>query len=407
MKSGFLDKLIDRLDRLDSGSLQTQFLHLAREKGLLETIFHAIQEGLIVLDGRARIQYANRASERLLGFSVDAAQGQPIKKYLREIEWDLVLNLDTAEWSRLLSREIEITYPQHRFVTFYVVPLPGEGDQKAGAVVILRDVTRERETEAQNIESERLTALTLLAAGVAHEMGNPLNSLTIHLQLMDREIRHLPEEDRKSLQELVDISRREVQRLDQIITQFLRAVRPSTPGLERASLKDVVDTTLEFLRHEIKDRDILVEVEAPDDLPPAYIDKNQIKQAFFNVIRNAMQAMPHGGILKITLSSSDRFVSVAFKDTGGGIAPDDLGNIFDPYFTTKAEGSGLGLMIVQRIVRDHGGELEVQSAPRAGTTFTLHLPRDERRIRLLKAAKSTQAGDERPPDTRHPAPDTP
>jgi signal transduction histidine kinase len=130
---------------------------------------------------------------------------------------------------------------------------------------------------------------------------------------------------------------------------------------------------------------VIVEVECPDDLPQALIDRNQIRQAFFNIIRNAIQAMAHGGVLRITLSSTDRFVAIAFKDTGPGIPPDELGNIFEPYFTTKSEGTGLGLMIVQRIVRDHGGELEVHSEPRAGTTFTLFLPRDERRIRLLKA----------------------
>lgn len=389
MKPGFLDKLIGRLDKLDAGNLQTQFLRLAQEKGLLETIFHAIQEGLIVLDGESKIVYANRAAEKLFGFSLETAAGGPISKYLREIDWPAVLDLDGDEWTRMVTREIEISYPQRRFIDFYVVPLAAAQPGETGAVVILRDVTRERESETRAIESERLNAITLLAAGVAHEIGNPLNSITIHLQLLEREIAQLRAKDRDSLKELVEVSRREVDRLEQIIGQFLRALRPSQPSLERASVREVLDTTLEFLRHEIKDRDVLVEVESPDDLPASLIDKSQIKQAFFNVIRNAIQAMTNGGLLKITLDSDDRFVSIAFKDTGPGISPESLGNIFEPYFTTKSEGTGLGLMIVQRIVRDHGGEIEVHTTPRSGTTFTLYLPREERRIRLL-SAKTTE-----------------
>ena len=390
MNSGFLEKLVERLDKLDAGSLQTQFLRLAGDKGLLETIFHAIQEGLIVLDGHSRISYANRAAEKMFGFRLDSAAGQPISRFLREIDWDLLLDLDGDEWTKLVSREIEITYPQHRFVDFYIVPLAAVKPAETGAVVILRDITRDRENEAKSIESERLNALTLLAAGVAHEIGNPLNSLTIHLQLLERELRGLTEEQAAPLRELVEVSQREVTRLDQIISQFLRAVRPTTPGFEKASLAAVLQDTLEFLQHEVKDRDILVEVDQPDDLPDAMLDKNQIKQVFFNIIRNAMQAMPQGGLLKITLGSDDRFVSIAFKDTGPGIPADQLGNIFEPYFTTKSEGTGLGLMIVQRIVRDHGGELEVHSEPRVGTTFTIFLPRDARRIRLLNARKGEE-----------------
>jgi len=112
MKPGFFDKLVDRLDHLDSGSLQTYFLRLAKEKGLMETIFQALEEGLIVLDSEAQISYANRAAEQMLGFKLESAQGVPIQRYLKDIHWDLILDLDEYEWSQLVRREIEITYPQ-------------------------------------------------------------------------------------------------------------------------------------------------------------------------------------------------------------------------------------------------------------------------------------------------------
>ncbi|MFH0879632.1 MAG: ATP-binding protein [Lentisphaerota bacterium] len=391
MKPGFLDKLIERMDRIDPGNLQAQFLRLAGEKGFLETIFQAIQEGIIVLDGASRIVYANQAAGKFLGVSMESATGQPLQRYLRGIEWERLLKLDEAAWSKLASHEIEVTYPEHRFLNMYVVPLSTVKPRERGAVVILRDITRDREQEAHTIESERLNALMLLAAGVAHEIGNPLNSLNIHLQLMERSMGQLPESHRQQMTELLGVARNEVSRLDQILSQFLRAIRPTQPKFEHESVLDVVKDTLDFLKHEIKDRDILVETESPDHAPTAYMDRNQIRQAFFNVIRNAIQAMPNGGLLKITLSSADRFTVISFKDTGPGIAADDMGSIFNAFHTTKTEGSGLGLMIVQRIVRDHGGQIEVHSEPNKGTTFAIMLPRDEQRVRLLKAARATSA----------------
>ncbi len=398
IKSGFIDKLIARLDRLDPGSLQTHFLRLAGEKGLLETIFHAIQEGVVVLDDNQCIIYANRAAGRLLGFNVESAENQSITRYLREINWDLLLNLDEGEWSRLVSREIEISYPEHRFIDFYVVPLSLVNEGEEGAVLIMRDVTRERENQEQTLESERLQAVTLLAAGVAHEIGNPLNSLNIHLQLLERELKQMTDKDCSSLAELVDISKQEVARLDKIIHQFLRAVRPTLPQFETSSINELLSEAVGFMKHEIENRGVWIETKCADDIPAVKVDRAQIKQAFYNLIKNAVDAMPDGGMLRISAYLKDQFVVIAFKDTGSGIKPEELGRIFEPYHTTKSKGSGLGLMIVQRIVREHGGEMEVDSRPDEGTTFMVYLPSKERRIRLLKAHRGGN-DDETPEDS--------
>jgi len=388
MKPGFLDKLIERLDKLDPNSLQSlqsQFLRLTREKGFFEALFNAIHEGIVVLDGQGCITYANNAAAGFLGFSLESVARQPISRYIKDLDWAGMVKLDETEWSKLVSREIEITYPAHRFLNFYVMPLdfPRKKDRDGGAVIILRDMTHERERELDVLKSERLNALTLLAAGVAHEIGNPLNSLHIHMQLMERELQALDSQAREPFEALVRVSRTEVERLNLIITQFLRAVRPTTPQRESCAIEDSLQETLSFMKHEIENRDILVEVHCPDLLPKISVDRNQIKQAFFNVIKNALQAMSSGGLLTITLFSNDRNLGISFKDTGTGISAEELSRLFEPYHTTKAHGSGLGLMIVQRIIQDHGGEIEVRTQPSTGTTFTLLLPLDERRIRLL------------------------
>ncbi len=394
MKAGFLDKLIARLNRLDPESVQTHFLRLAKEKGLLETIFQSIQEGVVVLDGQGNITYANRAAGKLIGFRHEEVIGNPMARYLRDLDWDRILNLDTQEWTKLVSHEIEVAYPKRRFLSFYVVPLSAVESREEGAVIILRDVTQDRQHEASLVESERLNAVTLLAAGVAHEIGNPLNALNIHLQLLDRELKQAGPAGRESLLELVDVARKEVTRLDLIITQFLRAIRPTHPNLEPMPVLAVLKDTLRLLKQEIENRGVHVELESPAGIPPLRLDKDQIKQAFFNIIKNALQAMADGGLLRISVAASDHFVAVAFRDNGPGISPEDFGRIFEPYYTTKKGGSGLGLMIVQRIIQDHGGRMDVHSEPGFGTTFTVFLPLDERRTRLLKPPSRTRSEEE-------------
>ena len=402
-RSVFLDKLINRLDRMDTESLQAHFLHLAKERGLLETIFQSIQEGVLVMDAGGRLSYANRAAGQLLGFNPETVPGRPITRFMPDLDWERILAFDDGEWSRLITREIEITYPARRILSFYVVPLAAEDQADSGVVVILRDVTRERIKEASELESERLNAVQLLAAGVAHEIGNPLNALNIHLQLLDRDIHALDETlmdpgridhsalpgEMENLHELVAIARTEVSRLDLIITQFLRAIRPQKPRLETVQMQSLLEEALQLMRHEVGNRGIRIDIVAPPSLPEIRIDRDQIKQVFFNIVKNAFQAMPDGGRLTITLATGSTHMAVTFQDTGVGIAPDNMGRVFEPYHTTKSTGSGLGLMIVQRIVQDHGGHIELMSKPAEGTRITIYLPLAERRIRMLAAPEQT------------------
>jgi PAS domain S-box-containing protein len=385
MASGFFDRLVARIDKLNPESLQAQMLRLSQERGFLETISQNMQEGIVVIDNGGRLLYANRAAERLAGFDYAKNKGRSVLKFLRDWDWEHLLDMPASEndWARMVTREIEVRYPEHRFISVYAVPMSEEELPDKGVLVILRDVTHEREQEADARTNARADAVKLLAAGVAHEIGNPLNALNIHLQLLARELHELPETVRGPLEELAGVARTEVERLDTIIRQFLRALRPTQPVLRPEQPTEVLQETLALLKTEFENRRIAVSVDIPDAVPAVHLDRSQVKQVFFNLIKNALEAMPDGGELKIAFGVGDAYVDIAFSDTGKGIAPEELRRVFEPYHTTKAKGSGLGLMIVQRIIEEHGGEIELSSKPAEGTCFKIRLPRSERRVRLL------------------------
>jgi signal transduction histidine kinase len=250
--------------------------------------------------------------------------------------------------------------------------------------VILADVTRDKLTTEQRIEDERISSILMLAGGVAHELGNPLNSLTIHLQLIARKLKKIsPSPEAESIADSVGVCRAEVERLDGIITHFLEAIRPRPPDLSETNVADVLAEVLKFQKREFADRGIAVEAETPAELPSIMADRGQLKQVFFNITKNAMEAMQPGGRLKIRSRADDDSVYLIFGDSGAGIRQEDLAKLFQPYHTTKPGGHGLGLTIVQRIMRAHGGQAGIESREGLGTVITLQFPRKDRRVRML------------------------
>lgn len=413
-KSSFLEKVLGRIGRLDKEGLQTVVQRLARERTFLETLFNTIDDGVLVVDETGRVIYFNLAVSRMLGLQATVSEGQHVGRILPELDWEKLIGTDRRGGQGLSRHEFELQYPRPRFVSVYAAPLDGEAIGSSGVALILHDATEARQRTNEAIESERIQALTLLAASVAHEIGNPLNALHIHLQLMERELARMNPPARASgpagaarhreklgdkveavlsgrgeplekLERYLDVCKGEISRLDYIVTQFLQAIRPSTPQFRQVCVNDVVRDTVELLRPEIENRGIAIREKLARRIPPSPIDPGQIKQVLVNLIKNAIQAMTRNGVLSIETAVSGDGVVLTVGDTGAGIPSEQLSRIFEPFYTTKKKGSGLGLMIVRRIVRDHRGHINIESHVGQGTVFRVWLPLFEKQTRLLGA----------------------
>ena len=348
----FFKSVRKHIDRLDAGRLREQYKLVADELAQTEKLHAIIKDGLVRLDAVGSVIQANPAARTLLG-------GEPA---------DVLPNLELP-LGKASRREFAVTYPEVRTLDIQTIPFEDE------TVVYLRDVTDERARSEEELRAGATKAVCDLAAGVAHEIGNPLNAIALSLQLVKRD----PTDT-----EAIDTGLAQLRRLDGIIRDFLSAIRPRKPNLMPGSVADPLKDCLAMLKQQFEERRIAVTLDIPAALPNVALDAEQMEQVFFNLLKNALEAMSDGGTIAITLGSDDRDVFLSIRDNGSGMDAEQLVNLFEPYRTTKEKGTGLGLMISKRIVTEHGGSIAAESKPGDGTTFTITLPRLERRIRALK-----------------------
>lgn len=237
-----------------------------------------------------------------------------------------------------------------------------------------RAINKTKNLEKRALNSERLAFVGTLAGGLAHEIKNPLSTLNINLQLLKEELQEMTEENSKRAHRKTQVLQKEVQRLEQILNDFLRFARGQKLELKEHDINEILDEVVDFITPEIKQKNILILKSYDANLPACRVDSNLIKQALLNIIINAEQAMEHGGELMVRTSGDKKHIQIDITDTGAGIPKDIIDKIFQVYFSTKKAGTGLGLPTAKRIIEDHRGTISVQSEEGKGTNFSIQLP---------------------------------
>lgn len=383
-KVDFMNKVLARIDRLDRESVQSYVSGLIREKELNSEILDRIDEGIVLLSRNGVVKFANRRAFLWLGFQRLFGDRSQIKDLIEDLQIKAFIQDCLKQPDQASSYEFEVLSPRELVLRVHWVPLPV--DEERFILLRIENLTRERTHGEETAQAFRVESLTRLAAGVAHEIGNPLNSIQIHIELLKREIEKLPKETIKKLAKYLDVTSAETKRLDQIVRSFLRVTRRPPLRFRKESINDVLEEAVEFLRPEMERQKIQAKVLLDKKLTSFLLDKDRLYQAFLNLIKNAMEAMPNGGMLRISSSVKGKGCFILFEDVGQGIAEDHLPHIFEPYYTTKAEGSGLGLSQVYQAVREHGGRIDVKSEAGKGTMFTLVFPIRTERLCLPQGA---------------------
>ena len=393
----------------NSEQLQKYFFSLTNDIERLGTVLDSITEGILVCNTEHNLILANKFAERLLPLSGLDEDYIKVWKLIDDREISSFVKTILLSGDKVSEREFETeTRGIRRLLSISIFPLVKDF-QITGSLVHIADITEKRKKEARMRQIESLASLTTLAAGVAHEIKNPLGSISIHIQLLQKAFDKNEElyflshpEDRPDMNfsagekgpvayfalfhRYMDVINEEIDRLNRIVVDFLFAVRPMTLNLRESDFNKFLRELAEFTAYELSDARVDLELELDETLPLVDFDEQLMKQALLNLIQNAAAAMEEGGKLILRTEKKDNEAVISVIDNGTGIPEKNLAKIFEPYFTTKERGSGLGLTLVFKIIREHRGDISVSSREGEGTCFTITLPLMQRERRFLPSS---------------------
>lgn len=376
----FIERALEKVPRMNDESIRGLLRVLADENERLDAVMDSMIDGIVVCDDDHVPLLINKAAERLLPLSQTELFDAPLWKSLRDDELAAFFDIAFNGQETILDREFALdTKSGTRIIAVSITPLVRE-KRIRGTLVHVEETTEKRRKEARLRRAESLASLTTLAAGVAHEIKNPLGSISIHVQLMRKALG--PRAD-ASLTRYLDIVTEEIDRLNKIVVDFLFAVRPMDIAPINDDIVPIVRELVEFTRPEIEGAGIELVAEYGASIPAIPLDKRYIKQALLNLVSNATAAMPAGGRLRLSVGVSGEEIKIIVSDTGTGIPEDKLGKIFEPYFTTRENGTGLGLTLTYKIIKEHDGDISVTSKQGQGSVFTVTLPIPQTERRLL------------------------
>ncbi len=349
-----------------------------RVKTLMRNVLESIPTGVLTLDSDGVVTSLNTAAERLLGVRASMVIGRPLEDALQRAAAELAVWVRTALGGQGLFQESDLSVlgaeSRRLIVRVSAAELRDESNRSNGLVLLLRDVTEVSRLELQLRRADKLAALGTLAAGVAHEVKNPLHALSLNLHLLVQEL-GAPLPSKVELEDYLGILRSEIERLHQIVENFLRFSKPSIPEVKPLDLNALVERVLSLVAFEATGHRVGIQTQFDPELDPVAGDEGQLAQVVLNLVINGLQAMPGGGTLTLATRRDNGWAQLTVQDTGEGIPSEVIPQIFDPYFTTRQGGSGLGLAIAHRIVEGHNGSIDVESRAGLGTTMVVRLPR--------------------------------
>lgn len=380
--SKFIQKALKKINKMDKEQIRGILHGISSENELLKMVLDSMTDGLAVCDRLNHILRINKSFGRMIPlFEVDFSERE-LWEVISDREIAIFFKEKLENQEKVMDVEFALENGVTRTVSCSIMPLVRERKVQ-GNLIHVEDVTEKRSKEAQLRRAESLAALTTLAAGVAHEIKNPLGSISIHLQLTQKEIDGKGKIETNKIRKNLEVIQEEVDRLNRIVVDFLFTVRPMDTQLEEKDINQAVLDLLNFVKFELHEAGVELAVHLSENLPKMRLDERYLKQALLNLIKNALSAMPDGGTLTIETIMKGDEILVKVIDTGVGIAEDLIKKIFEPYFTTKDFGTGLGLTLVYKIVKEHLGEISVQSREGGGSEFILSFPIPQHEKRLI------------------------